>query len=90
MMDMDTDITNDLQKRLDLTPGEWYACTLSGKRGPLHMGHYSPIAAGGGVGRHVHSGQLQVAYVGLDGPDQGKLFFTPLADWDKWFRRVER
>lgn len=38
-----------------------------------------------GVGTHVHSGQIQVAYKGFEGRDKGKIFFAPLIDWDANF-----
>ena len=74
-----------VQFQADISPGVAYACTIDGKL----VGHYAPVRAGGGVGRHVHSGQIQVAYVGLDGIDKGKLLFAPLVDWDRHFRRVD-
>ncbi len=58
-----------------------YRYTVNGKRG----WRYKPLF----LALHCHTGQYQVVYEGLDGPDRGKRFTCTLADWDLKFAVVE-
>lgn len=69
-----------VEEAVSLEVGSPYVFYSPGKR--EHGWHYVCK----GVGVHAHSHQEQVAYVGLDHGDRGRMYFAPLLDWHTKFR----